>query len=493
MIDSIILGLATATTVTNLLACAVGVLIGMIVGVLPGIGAMAAISMLFPLTFSMDPTSALVMLAGIYYGSVYGGSTAAILLNVPGTPSGAIACLDGNPMAKQGRGGVALFITAVASFFGASIGIILMMAVSPTIVSVAISFSPAEYFALMCLGLIAATSIAAGPPLRGLAMVLVGILFGTVGMDIYTGIARFNFGTLDLMDGLSLVAVAMGLFGLTEVIESVGNKEVHKPKVERVTMRSMMPSADDWRRFWGPVWRGTGVGSFFGALPGTGTLISAFMAYAVEKRVAKEPQRFGKGAIEGVIAPEAANNAADQTAFIPTMTLGIPGSPTMALMLGALMIHGIAPGPQLMTDRPEMFWGLVMSFWIGNLLLVILNIPLIGIWVKLLTIPYHVLFPAILIFICIGVFSIHSSTFDIWTALIFGFIGYGFRRMNYPPTPLILGFVLGPLLEEHFRRALILSYGEMSTFVLRPVSCGILIAAAALLTWSIWSEYLRKK
>ncbi|MDF2810032.1 MAG: protein of unknown function transrane [Microvirga sp.] len=482
--DHIGIGLQTALSLSNLIYCFVGVFAGMLIGVIPGIGALAAMSVLFPLTYHMDPVSALIMLAGIYYGGAYGGSTAAILLNLPGTPSSAVACLDGYPMARQGRAGVALFMTTASSFIAGSIGIVVMMVFSPFIASVALSFGPAEYFALMVLGVIAASTVSDGAPAKGIAMVVLGIIFGTVGTDIYTGIPRFNFGMTELFSGLSLVALAMGLFGVAEVIASIG--AANFGEVRDISLRSMIPTREDVRRSWLPSLRGTAIGSFFGTLPGTGSLIACYMSYAVERRLADDPSRFGKGAIEGVVAPEAANNAADQTAFIPTMTLGIPGSASMALLLGVLVIHGITPGPRLMVDRPDMFWGLIMSFWIGNLILLILNIPLIGLWVRVLTIPYRYLYPAILVFVCLGVFSVNNSAFDVWLVLAFGALGYAMRILDFPSAPLILGFVLGPLMEENFRRALILSRGDFAIFFNRPISGSLMAVTLLILAWGIW-------
>lgn len=478
------LGLGVALTFSNIAYCFAGVLLGTIVGVLPGIGALAAISMLFPITFHLDPTAALIMLAGIWYGANYGGSTAAILLNIPGTPATAVTALDGYPMSRSGRGGVALLMSTVASFLGGSVGIILMMLFSPLIAKYALSFGAAEYFALMVLGLVAASTISDGSAVKGLAMVVLGIAFGTVGMDIYTGVDRFTFGTMGLLDGISLVALAMGLFGVAEVIATLRRSGNRTLKPGSITFRAMKPTREDVRRSVPAVVRGASIGSFFGTLPGTGPSVAAFIAYAVEKRSAKDRTRFGKGAIEGVMAPESANNAADQTAFIPTMTLGIPGSATMALMLGALIIHGIAPGPQLISTEPELFWGLVMSFWIGNLLLLILNIPLIGIWVRLLLIPYHLLYPAVLMFICIGVYTVNNSAFDIWLVAVFGAIGYLLRLLDFSAAPILLGFVLGPLMEENLRRALLISRGDPMIFFERPISATILVVTLLLLLWS---------
>lgn len=490
--SNIAIGLETALTLNNLFYCFLGVFLGTLIGVIPGIGVLSAISMLFPITFYLEPTTALIMLAGIWYGTSYGGNTASILLNIPGTPANAVTCLDGYPMARQGRGGVALLMTTVASFVGGSIGIVLLMLFSPLIAGYALNFGSADYFSLMVLGLVAASTISDGSASKGLAMVVLGIMFGTVGADIYTGTARFSFGVLELTDTISLIALAMGVFGVSEVIASVRKINVGDIDPESVKLKAMKPTRDDVRRSWFPMLRGSSIGAFFGTLPGTGPSVAAFMAYAMEKRVAKHPERFGKGAIEGIMAPESANNSADQTSFIPTLSLGIPGSPTMALMLGALMIHGITPGPTLMADQPSLFWGLIMSFWIGNLMLVILNVPLIGVWVRLLMIPYHLLFPAVLMFICIGTYSVNNSAFEVWLVVMFGFVGYLMRIFNFPAAPLLLGFVLGPLMEEHFRRAMLMSRGEFSTFIDRPISATVLGLTAALLVWSAWSAYRRR-
>ncbi len=478
------LGLGVALTPQNLAYCFIGVFMGMVVGVLPGIGALAAISMLFPITFHLDATPALIMLAGLFYGTAYGGSTTSILINVPGQSSSAVTALDGYPMARQGRAGVALFLTTVASFIGGSIGIILMMLFSPVIQRYALDFSAQEYFALMVLGLVGASTMSSGSAIKSLAMVILGLMIGTVGFDVFSGAARFNFGIYELYEGVSIVAITMGVFGLGEIIKAVGEPMDETVERRRVTLRSMIPTRDDMRQFWRPTVRGSLLGSFLGTLPGTGATIASYMAYSVEVKLAKDPSRFGQGAIEGISSPEAANNAADQTAFIPTLTLGIPGSATMALMLGVLMINGITPGPQLITARPDLFWGLVMSFWIGNLMLVILNIPFIGLWVRLLTVPGHILYPVILVFVCIGSFSVNNASFDIWIVALFGIFGYLMRVFDYPPAPLILGFVLGPLLEQNFRRSMVLADGNFLTFFERPISCAVMVATLALLAWS---------
>lgn len=493
LLANLALGLQTAITPSNLLYCFAGVFLGTFVGVIPGIGPLAAISMLFPITFYLDPTAALIMLAGIYYGTTYGGSTASILLNIPGATSAAVTCLDGYPMARQGRAGVALFITTIASFVGGSIGIVILSLFSPLIAAYALSFGPADYFSLMVLGLVAASTITNATPAKGLAMVVLGMLVATVGIDNQSGAARFTFGAMSLLDGFGIAALAMGLFGVGEILISVG--ATRRAKIDRscTKMRNMLPTREDWSRSWKPGLRGSALGSFFGALPGTGPSIASFMAYAVEKRISSTPERFGNGAIEGVVAPESANNAADQTAFIPTLTLGIPGSATMALMLGALMVHGIPPGPTLISQQPSLFWGLVMSFWIGNLLLLVLNLPLIGLWVRLLLVPYHYLYPAILVFVCIGAYSVRTNPDDVLMVLGFGLLGYVMRLAHLPAAPLLLGFVLGPLVEIQFRRAMVLARGDFTAIVERPIAGTVLALTALLLVWTLVSAMRRAK
>jgi TctA family transporter len=489
-LDGLLLGLQAALVPQTLLYCFVGVFLGTLIGVLPGIGALAAISLLLPITYYIEPTAAIVMLAGVYYGAQYGGSTASILLNLPGTPSSVVACLDGYPMAKQGRAGVALFMTTIASFVGSMLGILVLVLFAPSIAELGLKFGAAEYFSMMVLGLIAASTLASGSPVKGLAMVVLGLLIGTIGVDVNSGQARFDFGILQLMDGVNLVALAMGIFGVSEIIASVLRAR-EGVVAEKISMRSMLPRRQEVKDSVVPMLRGTGVGGFFGALPGTGASIASFMSYALEKRVAKDPSRFGKGAIEGLTAPESANNAAAQTAFVPTLSLGIPGDAVMALMLGALIMHGIQPGPRLMTEQPELFWGLIVSFGIGNIMLLILNIPLIGIWVAILKIPYRMLYPAILVFIGLGVYSVNSNTFDILLVAVIGLMGYGMMVMRFEAAPLLLGFVLGPLMEENLRRALLISRGQMSTFVDRPISATLLALSLALVLWSFFAAFRR--
>lgn len=477
-------GFSIALAPGHLMFAFIGVFVGNAIGVLPGIGPLAAISMLLPVTYGIAPTAALMMLAGLYYGAQYGGAITSILLNVPGVASHAVTCLDGYPLARQGRGGAALFMAMFASFLGASIGILLIALFSPVLVGVALSFGPAEYFAVMVLGLLAASVLARGSPVKGIAMVVLGLCLGVVGSDVNSGIMRFTFGHPELADGLSIVALAMGLFGVADSLRNV-NRIGDAALRGGVAARAVRPGREDLRRSWLPMLRGTSVGAFFGALPGTGAAIASFMAYAVEKKLSRTPERFGRGAIEGVAAPEAANNAAAQTAFIPTLTLGIPGDAVMALMLGALMIHGIQPGPLLVAEHPDIFWSLVASFWIGNVMLLVLNIPLIGIWVRLLRVPYRMIYPAVLFFICIGVYSVNNNLFDVGSVLAFGIGGMVLVRLGFEPVPILLGFVLGPLLEEHFRRALLLSRGDLAVFVERPVSAALLAASAALVAGTL--------
>lgn len=480
-------GFTVALQPMNLFYCMIGVTAGTFVGVLPGIGALAAISMLLPITYYMEPTAALIMLAGIFYGAQYGGSTASILMNLPGTAANAVTCLDGYPMSKQGRAGPALFVTTVASFVGGSIAILLLIYLAPAFARMALSFGAAEYAAVMVFGLVAGSTMWSGSTLKGIAMVVIGVLLGTVGIDMHSGFSRFQFGSPQLAEGFSLVAVAMGLFGVAEILANLLRSDGEPLRVQRVTARSLMPTRDDVRRSVFPTLRGAASGSAMGILPGAGPTIAAFLAYAVERRVAREPERFGKGAVEGVAAPESANNAAVQAAFIPTLSLGIPGDATSAVLLGALMIHGIAPGPNLVTTHPDLFWGLVASFWIGNVLLLILNIPLIGVWVSILRIPYRALYPAMLFFICLGVYSVNNSMFDVYVMIGFGLFGTVAAILNFPVAPLLLGFILGPLIEENVRNALLISRGNFSVFLQSGLSISFLVAAAGLIVLSVWS------
>ncbi|WP_249975338.1 tripartite tricarboxylate transporter permease [Vreelandella olivaria] len=486
LLSNLALGIETAFTLENLLYCALGVTIGMFIGVIPGIGHLAAISMLLPLTFYVPATTAIVMLAGIYYGAQYGGSTASILLNLPGTPASAVVCLDGYPMAQQGRAGVALMMTTVASFVGSFITVIVLAAFAPPLASFAVAFNSTDYFSMMLLGLVAAAILVQGSPVKGIAAVLLGLILGLVGTDVSTGIQRYAFGLTFLYDGINIVAIAMGIFGVAEVIANVG-KVKGVQSAQKITFRSLIPTRQDVKQSIMPMFRGTGIGTGVGILPGTGTSIASFLAYAVEKRISRHPAKFGKGAIEGITAPESANNAAAQSAFIPTLTLGIPGDAVMALMLGALLIHGITPGPNVISDNPSLFWGLVISFLIGNVLLLILNIPLVGLWVRLLKVPYPLLYPSIVLFIAIGVYSINYSHMDIMLVAVFGVLGCLMLLLGFEPAPLLLGYILGPMIEENFRRALMLNQGDMMVFVERPVSAAFIALSVLLLAWSAYS------
>jgi len=490
--SNLALGFQTAFGWEPLLFCFVGVTLGTFVGVLPGIGALAAISMLLPVTFYLDPISAIIMLAGIYYGAQYGGSTASILLNTPGTVTQAVTCLDGHPMAKQGRAGVALFTTTITSFIGGSFAILLLMFLAPVLAGVALSFGSAEYFAVILFGLVVASTLSGEAPLKGFAMVALGVMLGFIGIDGNSGAMRYQFGFYELSDGLNLVAVAMGLFGIAEILNNLVRKEAAPFVVQRITLRSMLPTRQDVRDSTWPTARGTLIGSFAGILPGTGAAIAPFIAYITEKRLSRTPERFGNGAIEGIASPEASNNAAAQAAFVPTLSLGIPGDAVMAIMLGALMIHGIVPGPQLISQQPTLFWALIASFWIGNLMLLVLNIPLIGLWVRVLQIPYHILYPTMLFLICVGVYSTSNSMMDVGVALVFGVIGYFMILLRFPTAPLLLGFILGPLMEVHLRRALMISQGDFSTFVSSTIGTGFLIASAVVIVFSIRSARLAR-
>lgn len=485
-------GLTVALQPSVLIYSLFGALLGTLVGVLPGIGAMAAITLLLPITYYISSEAALVMLAAVYYGAQYGGAVASILLRLPGTPQSAVTTLDGYPMAQQGRAGVALFTAMASSFAGSMLGIVILVALAGWLGRLATSFGAAEYAAMMVMGLVAASTIGEGRPAKSLSMVVLGVLLGCVGTDVNSGVQRFTFGQVQLLDGINLVALAMGLFGLAEVIGNIRKAERDGPP-PHVSLRQLVPSRDDLRRIVAPIGRGTMLGGFFGALPGTGSTISSFLGYALERRVARHPERFGKGAIEGVAGPEAANNSAAITAFVPTLTLGIPGDPIMALMLGALVIHGIQPGPMMLEAHPDMFWGLVVSFGIGNLFLLALNLPLIGIWVSMLRIPFRWLYPAIIVFVCLGVYSVRGSTFDIVMVAGIGAIGYALAVAAFNPALLLLGFVLGPLIEMNLRRALLVSRGDLMTFVERPVACGFVIATVALLALPLLKGLRRGK
>lgn len=491
LFDNLALGFTVAFTFQNLTYCLLGVVLGTLIGILPGLGPVATVAILLPITYTLDPTTALIMLAGIYYGAQYGGSTTAILVNLPGEASSVVTAIDGYQMARNGRAGAALAIAAIGSLFAGIVGTLLLAALAPTLAQVAINFGAAEYFSLMVLGLLGAVVLASGSVLKAVAMILLGLLLGTIGTDINSGSERFTFGIIQLADGIDFVVVAMGVFGLTEILRNVIRPEVRDLVTAKVG--GMFLSRDDVRRATPAVLRGTGLGAVLGLLPGGGAILSSFASYTIEKRLSKTPETFGKGAIEGVAAPESANNAAAQSSFVPMLTLGIPANATTALLMGAMMIHNIQPGPQVMTSHPDLFWGLIVSMLIGNVMLVILNLPMIGIWVKLLTIPYRVLYPAILVFITVGVFSIQNNTFPIVLMLGFGLFGYLLSLLDFEPAPLLLGFILGPMVEDNFRRAMLISAGDVSTFVTRPISACLLAAAALLLLVLILPQVRRTR
>ncbi len=487
------LGFGVALQPNNLLWCFVGVVFGNIVGVLPGMGVMAAISVLLPLTFAMQPVAAILMLAGIYYGAQYGGAICSILLNLPCHPPHAVTCLDGYPLTRQGRGGAALGITMLASFVGASFGIMEMIFFAPLLVALAFKFGPADICSLMLLGLLAGSTLAKGSPVKGIAMTVLGLLLGLVGTDINTAQQRFTYGLLPLFDGIEIVALALGIFGIAEFLKSVNNIAPIEVKDTRVTMRDMRPSRGELRRAVPAMIRGTLIGSLCALIPGTGPTIASFVSYAAEKKLSRHPEQFGRGAIEGVACPEAATHASVQGDFIPTMSLGIPGDAVMALLLGALIIQGIQPGPQLIGEHPDIFWGLIASFWIGNILLVVLNVPMIGIWVKLLSIPYRYLYPSALFFICIGVYSANSDLFAVGETLVIGVIGYLLLQLGFHPAPILLGFVLGPRFEENFRRAMVVSRGDIKVFIDRPISAVFLAVAMLLVGAQIYFRLRRMR
>jgi len=478
LLQNLATGLTAALTLQNLVYCFIGAFLGTLIGVLPGLGPVATIAMLLPATYTLPPTAALIMLAGIYYGAQYGGSTTAILINIPGESSSVVTAIDGYQMARQGRAGVALFTAGMGSFIAGCIGVLILASFAVPLAEIAFEFGPTEYASLMILGLVGATVLSSGSLLKAMGMVIIGLLLGLVGTDV-NGAPRYSFGIQELSDGIGFVAVAMGVFGVAEIIGNLEKDELRGTFVAKVT--NMWPTREDTRRMIPAILRGTAVGAFFGILPGAGAAVASFSSYAMEKKISRHSEEFGHGAIEGVAGPESANNAAAQTAFIPLLTLGIPASATMAMMLGAMTIHDIQPGPQVMVSDPALFWGLIVSMWFGNLILIILNLPLIGIWVKLLTVPYRVLYPAILVFCSIGVYTVSNAAFDIYLVCLFGVVGYMFSKLKCEPAPLLLGFILGPLMEENFRRALLLSDGNFSVFLTRPISLVLLVITGILL------------
>ena len=478
-IGNLELGFVTALSLQNLALCFAGCLIGTLVGILPGVGPIATIAILLPLTFQVDPTGALIMLAGIYYGAQYGGSTTAILVNIPGEATAVVTCLDGHQMAKQGRAGTALGVAALGSFFAGTVATIFIAAMGEPLTKLAQLFGPAEYFSLMVMGLVFSTVLAQGSVYKAILMVLLGLLLSTIGTDLETGQERITMGIQNLSDGMDFTPLAMGIFGFAEILRNLDTPEARD--VVRTAIGRLLPSWSEIKQCIPPVLRGTFIGGLLGILPGNGAVLGPFASYPVEKKIAKDPSRFGKGAIEGVAGPESANNAGAQTAFIPLLTLGIPPNAVMALMVGAMTIHGIIPGPQVMTKNPDLFWGMIASMWLGNAMLVIINLPLIGMWVKLLKVPYRMMVPAILIFCCIGIYSVNNAMEDVLSCAFFTMVGYLLIKFGYEPAPMLLGFVLGKLMEEKFRQAMILSRGSFITFVERPVSAVLLAIAVGLL------------
>ncbi len=475
----ILIGFEAALTGPNLLYCFVGVFLGTAIGVLPGLGPTATIAVLLPMTFGLEPVSALIMLAGIFYGAQYGGSTTSILVNLPGEASSVVTAIDGHQMARQGRAGKALATAAIGSFIAGTIATFLLALFAPLLADLALRFGPAEYFSLMVLGLVASIVLASGSLLHAFGAILIGLLLGLVGADVNSGVVRYTFGLPQLMDGIGFVIVAMGIFGLGEIVGNIEHEATRRPMVKTVT--GLMLTRAEFRRILPPILRGTLLGSLLGILPGGGAMLASFGAYALEKKVSPNAAEFGHGAIEGVAAPESANNAGAQTSFIPMLTLGIPSNPVMAMMIGAMMLHGIQPGPMVMTQQPTLFWGIIASMWIGNLFLLVLNLPLVGLWVRMISVPYHLLYPAILVFCVIGVFSLNNSTFDVWLMSVFGLLGYLFRKFAIEPAPMLLGFILGPMMEEYLRRALLVSRGDPMVFVTHPASAAMLVLSLLLL------------
>jgi putative tricarboxylic transport membrane protein len=490
LLTQVMNGFAVALAPTNLLYCFIGVFIGTLVGVLPGIGPISAMSLLLPVTLSGSPEAGIIMMAGIYYGSMYGGSTTSILVNIPGEATSVVTCLDGHEMAKQGRAGPALGMAAFASFIAGTMAVVGLMVIAPYLARFAVAFGPAELFSLMVLGLVIVTFLTQGSMVKSLLMACAGVVLGLIGLDSITAQPRLTFNRIELYDGIGLIPVVMGLFGVAEVLTNIEQRV--RRTVSHTSIRNLLPTREDWQRSSGPIGRGTLLGFFLGIIPGGGAVIAAFASYALEKRVSKTPQRFGKGAIEGVAGPEAANNAAAGGAFIPLLTLGIPPNVVMALLLGAFIIHNIQPGPLLMTQRPDLFWGVITSMYIGNVMLLVLNLPLIGMWVQLLRLPYNILFPMILLFTVVGVFASSNNVFDLYVMIAFGIFGYLTRKLGYEAAPLVLAFVLGAIMENKLRTALIISAGDLTTFVTKPISAVCLAIAAIMLLMPLIPT-LRKK
>ncbi|HYD79324.1 MAG TPA: tripartite tricarboxylate transporter permease [Paucimonas sp.] len=490
ILGNLTLGFETAFTLANLLYCLLGVFLGTAIGVLPGLGPVATIAMLLPATFSLPPISSLIMLAGIYYGAQYGGSTTAILVNLPGESSSVVTAIDGHQMARQGNAGKALATAAIGSFFAGTVATLLLALFAPPLAELALNFGPAEYFSLMVLGLVASVVLAHGSLLKAIGMIVLGLLLGLVGTDVNSGVPRYTFDLPQLADGINFVVVAMGMFGLGEIMRNLEHEETRSLVMKKI--EGLLPTKDDLKRIVAPVLRGTSLGSALGILPGGGAMLASFAAYSIEKKISKNSRNFGKGAIEGVAAPESANNAGAQTSFIPMLTLGIPSNPVMALMIGAMIIQGIQPGPSVMTEQPALFWGIIASMWIGNFFLIVLNLPLIGIWVRMIMVPYHFLYPGILVFCAIGVFSLANSEFDVLLMAGFGLFGYLCAKLEMEPAPMLLGFIIGPMMEEYLRRALLLSRSDPMVFIQRPISA-VMLALAVLALAAVLSPQLRKK
>ena len=491
ILSNLMLGLSVTLNPANIFYCLIGTVLGTAIGVLPGLGPVATIAILLPITFGLPPEAALIMLAGIYYGAQYGGSTTAILVNLPGEPSSVVTAIDGYQLARKGQAGKALATAAIGSFIAGTIATLLIALFAPALASVALQFGPTEYFALMVLGLIASIIMASGAVLHALGMILVGLLLGMVGTDVNSAVSRYTFGMPLLSDGINFVVIAMGVFGIGEIIANLEDEAGRA--VTTKTVKGLMPTREDWGRIIAPILRGTALGSLLGILPGGGAALASFGSYSLEKRLSRHPEQFGQGAIEGVAGPEAANNAGAQTSFIPMLTLGLPSNSVMAMMIGAMIIQGIQPGPSVMTQQPALFWGLIVSMWLGNLMLLVLNLPLIGIWVRMIAIPYHYLFPIIMVFCVIGVFSVNNTVFDVFGMAAFGFAGYLVRKLDAEPTPMLLAFILGPMMEEFLRRALLFSRGDPLTFAQRPISASMLALAALLIVLMLLPTLRRKR
>ena len=491
LIANLGLGFDTVFTFSNLMYCFLGAVLGTAIGVLPGLGPVATISILLPITFGLSPEAALIMLAGIYYGASYGGSTTAILVNLPGETSSVVTALDGYQMARKGQAGRALAVAAIGSFVAGCVATILIAAFAKPLAAVALKFGPPEYFSLMALGLVASIVLASGSLFHAFAMLVMGLLLGLVGADVNSGFLRFTGGIPQLYEGIDFVVVAMGVFGVSEILANLETE--YRRSVMHGKIKGLMPTREDRKRMKGPILRGTLIGSILGILPGGGTILASFASYALEKRISKRPEEFGQGAIEGVAGPESANNAGAQTSFIPMLSLGIPSNPVMALMMGAMMIQGIQPGPSMIGEQPSLFWGLIVSMWVGNLFLLLLNLPLVGVWARMVTIPYHYLYPGILLFCVIGAFSLNNDTFDIYLMAGFGVFGYVLRKLSCEMAPLLLGFILGPMMEEYLSRSLLLSQNDFSVFISRPLSLGMLLLAVALLVVVLAPSIRRKR